>query len=412
MKNWRHVGLVAILLLACMCVASATELYDHQKLSDCGATVGSNIVFVDDLNPRAPKGLLSALSAKGPKIILFRVGGVIPLDDDVEVKTPFITIAGESAPDPGIVLLGGTLKVRTHDVCISHITVRTGPSLDPTKAESRDGISIGGNPAKYGPIEKVLLQNVSVEWGIDENVGIFHPGTRGIQIRSTLMANALSQAGHPKGEHSKGMLVGSGVFDVAIIDSLFANNNDRNPRISPDTQVSLIRSAVVNPGFSSTEVFLKCTAPQPTFYLWNNILVPGHDTRGGLPQYRFVDDITRKPIEPGSSCAGFSSVRRSDLQGDAVSRQLETILTSVGSRPARRDPYAADTINRAINGTGRIISTPPTVQDVAPVSQKMSFEMPTKPFSRSSRGRMNIEEALCRAHLALGGLGSPQCQVE
>ncbi|MBW6426030.1 pectate lyase [Rhizobium sp. XQZ8] len=407
------VHIVVACAMAIWCAMLSSVLGDdadtNVTVSDCGAVQGSKIVYVDDLDPRSPTGLLVALEVKGPKIVIFRVGGSIFLDDDVEITTPFITIAGESAPDPGISLIGATLRVRTHDVCLSHLTIRTGPSSNPTLAENRDGIAIGGNPFKHGPIERVSLKNLTVEWGVDENLSVFHAGTKSVLIRSSLIANSLSRAGHPKGEHSKGMLIGSGVYDVTVSDNLFANNNDRNPRISPNTQVSLYRNAVVNPGFSSSEIFVNCTGNQPNFYIWRNIFIPGKDTRAGLQQYRFVDEATRQPVLKEDDCPGMHSVYRKDVVGDEAHAMLKSILASVGSRPARRDAYTALTIENVMTGSGRIISVPPSIDGETVQTGEAVFIEPENPFSKNRLGRMMIVEALCNAHLKLGGLKSADC---
>ncbi len=70
---------------------------------------------------------MEAVAAKGPRIIVFEVGGVIDLDKQtLTIKEPFLTIAGQTAPSPGITLIRGGIDVATHDVVMQHIRVRPG----------------------------------------------------------------------------------------------------------------------------------------------------------------------------------------------------------------------------------------------------------------------------------------------
>ncbi|HVW92251.1 MAG TPA: hypothetical protein VHB74_06550, partial [Devosia sp.] len=250
-----------------------------QPVTTGGVRPDSHIVTVSSLAASGPGSLEWALQQPGPKIIVFTVGGVIPLNGAAAVNTPFTTIAGETAPAPGIELTGGTLQVRSHDIVIRHIAVRTqGPAPFGWK-DPPDGINIGGNPKRYGaPIRNVLLENVSVSWGVDENVDVWYQGTGNVQLRSMIIAEGLMQGGHPKGVHSMGMLVGSGVDRTSVTDSLFAHNNDRHPRVSPDTQVSVERDVIYDPGHEGTEIFVDCDKGGAPMRFVDNVLRPGPST--------------------------------------------------------------------------------------------------------------------------------------
>ena len=86
---------------------------------------GGQIVRVTTLSPGGPGSLAAALQVTGPKIIVFEVGGVIDLmGARYMVQQPFVTIAGQTAPSPGITIIRGGLLIGSHDVVVQHIRVR------------------------------------------------------------------------------------------------------------------------------------------------------------------------------------------------------------------------------------------------------------------------------------------------
>jgi hypothetical protein len=88
---------------------------------------GGKVIRVTNLNADGPGSFREAIEAKGPRIVVFEVGGVIDMArKELEVREPFLTIAGQTAPSPGITLIRTGLDVRTHDVIVRHIRIRTG----------------------------------------------------------------------------------------------------------------------------------------------------------------------------------------------------------------------------------------------------------------------------------------------
>ena len=88
---------------------------------------GGQIIRVTNLNADGPGSLKAALETKGPRIVVFEVGGQIDLGKSgLEINEPFLTIAGQTAPSPGITIIKGGIDVKSHDIIIRHIRVRTG----------------------------------------------------------------------------------------------------------------------------------------------------------------------------------------------------------------------------------------------------------------------------------------------
>jgi hypothetical protein len=66
---------------------------------------GGVIIRVTNLNTDGPGSFAAAVAVKGPRIVVFEVGGVIDLNkNELKIVEPFLTIAGQTAPSPGITL--------------------------------------------------------------------------------------------------------------------------------------------------------------------------------------------------------------------------------------------------------------------------------------------------------------------
>src|SRR5512141_1958926 len=73
---------------------------------------GGKVLFVTTLEDyNAPKGeapipgsLRAALTARGPRIVMFRISGTVFLKAPLKIDQPDLTVAGQSAPGDGICL--------------------------------------------------------------------------------------------------------------------------------------------------------------------------------------------------------------------------------------------------------------------------------------------------------------------
>ena len=183
------------------------------------------IIEVANLKIKGPGSLQAACSAKGPRIVVFRVSGQI--QGTVRVAEPFITIAGQTAPGDGICIRNGMLQVETHDVIIRHLRVRPGdhpfgPGLE------RDCIAVSGARAR-----NVIIDHCSASWGTDENMTA-SSGPHNVTYQWCITSEALHDSIHPKGPHSMGMLLGSvnNNLSIQIHHCLMAHNGQRNPLLA------------------------------------------------------------------------------------------------------------------------------------------------------------------------------------
>ena len=116
---------------------------------------GGKIIRVTTLAPDGPGSFKAAIEEKGPRIVVFEVGGVIDMGrKEISIREPFITIAGQTAPSPGITLIKTGMNVRTHDVIVRHIRIRSGADGQPKRS--------GWEPDAFGTVSAFLLSTSRV----------------------------------------------------------------------------------------------------------------------------------------------------------------------------------------------------------------------------------------------------------
>jgi Pectate lyase len=322
------------------------------------------VLRVTTLAPDGPGSLRKALAADGPRLIVFEVGGVIDLGGkSLLVRKPHVVIAGQTAPDPGITLIKGGLVIETQDVVVQHLAVRPGDGA----AGAIDAITVNRG-------HDVLIDHCSATWGIDENLSVSGPGdaapsatSHDVTIRSCLIAEALSHAKHPKGEHSKGTLIHDNIRGVTIEGSLFAHNRERNPRLKGGVRAVIANNVIYNWGSACIGVGVRgndeMLEPAEAVIVANTAIA-GPDSRGKV----FV-----KAVDPGARVFLRGNVTKLPLAGDGVvqlaappswaprvpdgAADAERVLRTVGSRPARRDPIDARIVQSVTRGDGRIIDS-------------------------------------------------------
>jgi hypothetical protein len=217
---------------------------------------GGRIIRVTNLDSEGPGSLREAIEADGPRIVVFEVGGVIDLNrKTLKIANPFITIAGQTAPSPGVTLIRGGIDIGGHDVIVQHIRVRPG-SAEQGWMSGWDEDSISTQAAW-----NVIVDHCSLEWGTDENLSASGPRFTGstpeewragtshnITFSNNLIAESLAYATHAKGEHSKGSLIHDNVTGLLIVGNLYAHNQERSPLFKGGVHGVIVNNLIYNPG--------------------------------------------------------------------------------------------------------------------------------------------------------------------
>jgi hypothetical protein len=219
---------------------------------------GGQILRVTNLDAEGAGSLRAALAAKGARIIVFEVGGVVDLKQKaLSVKEPYVTIAGQTAPSPGITLIRGSISINTHDVVVQHIRVRPGDAGAPKgKGWEPDGLCAAG-AAAYN----VIVDHCSLSWAVDENLSASGPRLEGpaatahrVTFSNCIIAEGLSKSTHVKGEHSKGSLIHDFCQEIAVIGNLYAHNVQRNPYFKAHCTGVIVNNVIYDPGSAAIQL--------------------------------------------------------------------------------------------------------------------------------------------------------------
>ncbi|MCB1208360.1 MAG: hypothetical protein KDK97_03480, partial [Verrucomicrobiales bacterium] len=106
----------------------------------------ATVIHVTNLDANGEGSLRDALWKKGPRVIVFDVGGVIDLKmKELNLSEPQVYVAGQTAPAPGITLIKGGISISADQSVIQHIAVRPGDAGEAVGSGwSPDGISTSG----------------------------------------------------------------------------------------------------------------------------------------------------------------------------------------------------------------------------------------------------------------------------
>ena len=216
---------------------------------------GGRIIRVTNLNADGPGSFKWAVEQKGPRIVVFEVSGAIDLGlTTLTIKEPYLTIAGQTAPSPGITLIKGGIDVAAHDVIMQHIRIRVGKAGQPPFSWEADGFSTVG-------AHDVIVDHCTMTWALDENLSASGPRFSGstadewrrgtshnITYSNNIIAEGLANASHPKGEHSKGSLIHDNATGILIYRNLYAHNYERNPLLKGGVHAAVVNNVIFDPG--------------------------------------------------------------------------------------------------------------------------------------------------------------------
>ena len=359
---------------------------------------GGRVVRVTSLADSGPGSLRDALAIEEPRIIVFDVSGYIELKSVLEIDHPYLTLAGQTAPSPGITLKNAAIEITTHDILIQHVRMRVGDSKEGPSPSIRGGVGIYDNPDE-NDVYNVVIDHVSVSWAIDQNIDTWYEGVHDVTVSNSIISEALWHSIHPKGPHSKGMLVGYGTHNLSVIGNLFAHNDQRNPNAHGDTRTLFVNNLIFNwygsapvraaSGFGSDYGVFDATVVG-NYYLRGKDTVKGgrrsipvevdEDTVEGSRMYVRDNWVDQRAAESWE----IVDMRSDDdvrvdtppvwipsLQIKRSSHVPRLIFENAGARPADRDAVDMRILNDVKRVSGRIIDSPKDVGGWPPLAENV-----------------------------------------
>ena len=157
---------------------------------------GGKVIHVTNLNDSGEGSLRWALGQSGKKIIVFDVGGYIDLKSNLQTKDN-TTIAGQTAPYPGITLRYYTLENKGNNVIVRFIRSR--------RSQVKD-VNDGADAYWGRQRQNIIIDHCSFSWAIDEVASFYD--NKFFTMQWCSLGEALANPGHTKGQHSYGGIWG------------------------------------------------------------------------------------------------------------------------------------------------------------------------------------------------------------
>jgi pectate lyase len=351
---------------------------------------GGAVHRVTNLNASGSGSLKACIDATGPRTCIFDVSGAIVLTADMTIRNGNLTIAGQTAPSPGIMIRGAGLKVHASDILIQHLRFRVGDDANGPDPGNRDALKIEGSADLT--VTNVVIDHCSFSWSIDEIASVWGPHDN-ITFSNNIFAEPLHDSIHPTDDgsalepHGYGVLLGSSATGgrVTMTGNLFAHIVERNPlarsrelvyvnnlvydRRNMDLDIAsqdgrITKASVVSNHFIRGPSYVRTSKPitvrtsgTSTLYVGSRVHLDNNyapDTGNSLSQIL--------SLTGGDVLAGLVTTTRPVWNsGLAVTSTTNNgvynkVLSQAGARPANRDSVDARIVSEVRNLSGKIIN--------------------------------------------------------
>ncbi len=322
---------------------------------------GGKVLFVTNLNDAGPGSLREAIESKGPRTVIFKVGGVIETKGLV-VREPYLTIAGQTAPGDGICIKktasgSGALELSgTHDVIIRFLRMRPGNNTAETRGEG----------FRAYDSDNFILDHCSCSWGNPETLS-----ASGSVDRFTVQW-CIASEGNNEQRHAFATVLGGN--RSSWHHNLFAHMFSRVPRWGDITvQCDFRNNVIYDWGHTCGYGDLR------SLNYVNNYLCRGPSTTQ-RPPYFIIDPKIALPSSvfiDGNTMVGNPNITRENWKGVRADRSLqspapfpapavqtqsaeeafELVLKKAGATLPKRDSVDVRAVADARNRTGRIVNS-------------------------------------------------------
>jgi len=231
------------------------------------------------------------------RTVVFDASGTYTGDGQLMITSPYLTMAGQTAPSPGVTLANTRLLIDTHDVVVQHLRIRRPPQWLNTCS-----VGDSGDGGDNSHVQHVIFDHVTCSWAWNVNNYLqSYPGSGQVLVADSLIYEGLwdNAAGG----------IGAGVGgDSTFVRNVVAHHWSRQPVWGSATRIIVANNVAYNgTDISQGDSALPANygdldgdgnpgALTEAMVLWN-VIIPGPDS--GAPPAFF--GFSKKP---GSLDAG------------------------------------------------------------------------------------------------------------
>jgi hypothetical protein len=136
---------------------------------------GGVVMEVTNLNDSGPGSYRAAISASGPRTVVFKVSGLIRLQSPCVIGNGYLTIAGQTAPGDGICIANWRAGMSgPNDVIMRYMRFRTGDG----SYQAMDAMSLGS-------ATHTIADHCTLSWSLDVACNSLQSGSVGSQSAMT-----------------------------------------------------------------------------------------------------------------------------------------------------------------------------------------------------------------------------------
>ena len=172
--------------------------------------------------------LRNALNETYPRTIIFRTGGnyTASTNWNVPYTSPYVTVAGQTAPGDGVTLKGDVLEAKADHMIFRHFRIRPGDPIDNLNKTSLRIAATGVGGA--APIGNIIADHLSISWGADTNVDVGGIGS-GNSVQDVTIQNCMISENISNGYNT---LLWNRATNISFLRNLMAHSSARNVRSS------------------------------------------------------------------------------------------------------------------------------------------------------------------------------------
>jgi hypothetical protein len=349
---------------------------------------GGKVMKVTNLKASGAGSLKACASdTSGPRVCVFEVSGTIRLTTDLMIRYGNLTIAGQTAPSPGIMIRGAAIRIQANDILIQHIRVRPGDDTNGPDPDNRDALKIEGSDSRQ--VKNIVIDHCSFSWAIDETASVWgwHDN---ITLSNNIFAEPLNESlhmtddGKSREKHGFGVLLGSSKSGgrVTMIGNLMAHAVERNPlartrelvfvnnlvynRVNMDMDMQsdydrVTKSSIVGNVFLRGPNYSRTTRPIFLRTGGSTALVSGarvyvsdnYAPESGSALSQLVSGLGDISVSTSTAPVWNSGLTARKTANNAV---YNRVLSYAGARPSNRDTVDKRIVNHVKNRNGGVIN--------------------------------------------------------